>query len=301
MNIETLRVFRDLSDTGSFSTTEAMNFISQSAVSQQVKKLELVLKTRLYRRQSGRIVLTPCGEKLYEASRRITEVYDGAMKEIGALGDRQAEGIRISSIYTAGIYVVQGYVKQFLARNPGVKVSVEYRQFPQVCQDVLAGRADFGFLACPYQKSPGLAMVPIAEEEMVVITPPASPLAGRRTVDVKELAGRDLVLFDRGFPSRRCVDEFLAKNGVKAPVRMELDNIETIKTVVSSGAGCSVVPRSAVREWEEGRTLHMLRFTGPGLKRQIYLAYNKARKLGSAGRNFMSLFPGVRKTAGRQP
>mgnify|MGYP001765761077 CR=1 FL=1 len=297
MNIETLRVFRDLSDTGSFSTTAAMNYISQSAVSQQIKKLELVLKTKLYRRQSGRIILTPCGEKLYEASRRITEVYDGALKEIRSLGGRQAESIKISSIYSAGIYVVQDYVRQFLARNPTAKVSVEYRQFTKVFQDVSSGRADFGFLACPYQRSPGLAMLPVAEEEMVVIAGPGSPLAGRRTVDVSELAGMDFIFFDRGFPSRRCVDEFLQNNKVKGTVRMELDNIETIKTAVSAGAGVSIVPRSAVRAGEDGTGLHMLRFSGAGLKRQIYLIYNKARKLGPAGRGFLSIFSGARKAA----
>lgn len=291
MNIETLKVFRDLSDTGSFSKTAELNYVSQSAVSQQIKKLELVLKCKLYHRQAGRITLTPCGQKLYDAARKMTAVYDGALKGIRSLGaERQGDEIKISTIYSAGIYIIQNYIRQFLAKNPGTKISVEYRQFSQIYSDISSGRADFGFMACPYRKAAGLAMLPVAKDEMVLITGNASPLAGRKTVSVKELEGLEFIFFDRVFPSRRYIDAFLRRHGVKPRIKMELDNIETIKTAVASGAGVSILPRSAVRDDENGITLHALKFSDAPFLRPIYLIHSRGRKLSPAAKGFMTIF-----------
>jgi DNA-binding transcriptional LysR family regulator len=301
MNIETLKVFRDLSDTGSFSKTAELNYVSQSAVSQQIKKLERVLKCKLYHRQAGRILLTPCGEKFYSAARKITGVYDGLIKGIRDLGEeRQADGIKISTIYSAGIYIIQNYIRQFLAQNPGTKISVEYRQFSQIYSDVASGRADFGFMACPYRKCSGLAMLPVAKDEMVIIAGSSSPLAGRKSVSVKELNGLDFIFFDRVFPSRRHIDAFLKQYGIRARVKMELDNIETIKTAVASGTGVSILPRSAVREEENGISLHVLRISDAQFLRPIYLIYSRSRKLNPAAKNFMGVFDAAKKVpAGR--
>ncbi|PIU17850.1 MAG: LysR family transcriptional regulator [Elusimicrobia bacterium CG08_land_8_20_14_0_20_59_10] len=295
MNIETLKVFRDLYDTGSFSKTAELNYVSQSAVSQQIKKLELVLKCKLYHRPSGRISLTPGGEKFYEASKKIAAMYDGALAGIRALGaDRDGEEIKISTIYSAGIYMIQNYIKRFLAQKPGTKISVEYRQFSQIYSDVTSGRADFGFMACPYLKSPGLSMLPVAKDEMVLIAGSSSPLAGRRKIRVRDLDGMDFIFFDKVFPSRRHIDDFLRSHNVKCRVKMELDNIETIKTAVASGAGVSLLPRSAVREEENGINLHVLRISDARFLRPIYLIHSRTRELSRAARSFMEIFPGVK-------
>lgn len=300
MNIETLKVFRDLSDTGSFSKTAELNYVSQSAVSQQVKKLELVLKCKLYHRQSGRITLTPCGEKFYEAARKVASVYDGALKTISTLSrGRPGAEIKISTIYSAGIYIIQNFIKQFLAQNPGARISVEYRQFSQIYSDISSGRADFGFMACPYRKAPGLAMLPVARDEMVLIAGSSSPLAGRKSVSVKDLENMDFIFFDRAFPSRRYIDAFLKRYGIKPRVKMELDNIETIKTAVASGAGVSLLPRTAIREDESGVSLHALKISDAEFMRPIYLVYSRSRKLSASARSFMGIFDTVKKPAVR--
>lgn len=300
MNIETLKVFRDLSDTGSFSKTAELNYISQSAVSQQIKKLELVLKCKLYHRQAGRIKLTPCGEKLYDAARKVASVYDGALRGIQELSSAaQRDEIRISTIYSAGIYIIQNFIKQFLAQNPGSKVSVEYRQFSQIYPDIVSGRSDFGFMACPYRKSPGLAMLPVAKDEMALIAGSSSPLAGKKSVSVRDLEQMDFIFFDRAFPSRRYIDAFLRRYRVKPKVKMELDNIETIKTAVASGAGVSLLPRTAIRDDENGISLHALKISDAEFMRPIYLVYSRSRKFSPAARKFISIFDGIRRGGGK--
>ena len=298
MNVETLKVFRDLTDTGSFSKTADLNYISQSAVSQQIKKLELILKCKLYHRRSGKIVLTPQGQKFYEASKKVSAIYEGALEAIRALGDeRQDDEIRISTIYSAGVYIIQDYIKQFISRNPGTRISVEYRQFSQIYPDITSGRADFGLMACPYRKAPGLAMLPVAKDEMVLIAGASSPFAGRETVKVKELCGLDFIHLDRVFPSRRYIDIFLRRHGVKVRVKRQLDNLETIKTAVASGEGVSLVPRSSVRDDEHGSSLYVLKISDAEFLRPIYLIYRRRRKISPSARNFIGIFDETGKNA----
>ncbi len=300
MNIETLKVFRDLTDTGSFSKTAEMNYISQSAVSQQIKKLELVLRCRLYHRQAGKITLTPCGEKFYDAARKVSTVYDGALKSIRELSaPGRSDEIKISTIYSAGLYIIQNYIKQFLSQNPGSKVSVAYRQFSQIYSDVVSGKADFGFLACPYKRSAGLAMLPVAHDEMALIAGSSSPLAGRKSVSVRDLEDMDFIFFDKAFPSRRYIDSFLRRYGVRPRVKMELDNIETIKTAVASGAGVSLLPRTAIRDDENGISLHALKISDAEFLRPIYLVYRRSQKLSLSARRFMSIFENIKRTGGK--
>jgi len=290
MNIETLKVFRDLVDTGSFSKTAELNYVSQSAVSQQIKKLELILKCRLFSRLSNKILLTPCGDKFYETSKRIVLLYENSMVSIKQLAvSKTIEEIKISTIYSAGVYLLQGYIRKFMADSPSTKISVEYRQFSQIQGDIVSGRADFGIMACPYRKLQGITMVPIGEDEMVLLTGMSDKLARKRSVGVREINGLDFIVFDKVFPSRKYVDDFFKKHAVKVNIKMELDNIETIKTAVSSGAGLSILPLSALREEERNNKLHIARFTDAEVSRPLYLIYNKSRKLPASAKAFLEI------------
>jgi len=293
MNIETLKVFRDLVDTGSFSKTAELNYISQSAVSQQIKKLELVLKCRLFSRLANKILLTPCGDKFYETSKKIVLLYENSMVSIRQLAVSKTAGeVKISTIYSAGVYLLQGYIRKFMAKHPNTKVSVEYRQFSQIQGDIVSGRADFGIMACPYRKLQGITMLPIGADEMVLLTGMNDKLARKRLVGVRELDGLDFIVFDKVFPSRKYVDDFFKKHSVKINIKMELDNIETIKTAVSSGVGLSILPLSAVRETDK---LHIARFTDGEVSRPLYLIYNTARKLPASSKAFLEI---LHKNAG---
>ena len=285
-----MKVFRDLIDTGSFSRTAELNYISQSAVSQQVKKLELVLKCRLMNRLANKIMLTPSGEKFYETSKKIVLLYENSIVSIKQLSSSKAsEEIKISTIYSAGIYLLQNYLKKFMAVCPGAKVSVEYRRFSQIHGDIVSGRSDFGFMACPYRKLKGIAMTPVAEEEMVVVTGTGDKLAHKKTIAVRELDGLDFIFFDKVFPSRKYVDDFFKKHGVKVNIRMELDNIETIKTAVMSGVGVSMLPLSTIADDDKAGRLHAARFADAEVSRPVYLLYNKSRQMPPAAKAFIAI------------
>ena len=124
---------------------------------------------------------------------------------------------------------------------------------------------------------------------MVVIAGPGSPLCSRKNVAIRDLNGLDYIFFDKAFPSRRYIDGFFRKHAIKGNIRMELDNVDTIKTMVASGAGVSILPESTVREGDNCGKLHVLKFSDAKISRPLYLLYRKNKKFSSPARLFMKM------------
>ncbi|HNT96886.1 MAG TPA: LysR family transcriptional regulator [Elusimicrobiales bacterium] len=287
MTIETLKLFRDLADTGSFSRAAELNGVTQSAVSQQLKKLERTFRCPLVNRGRDGVTLTDEGASLYEAAKKISAVYSSAIDSIAKSQPGKAAGsVRISTIYSTGLYLLQGYISRFMSARPEIKVSVEYRQSEQVYGDVQAGRADFGFLACPTKKQGDLVFLPLCAEEMMLAVPERSEAAHGADIGRDSLADMDFVLFDKVHPSRKFIDDFFSKEGLPLRVKMGLDDIETIKTAVRSGVGVSILPVSAFGGGDS-RGIKAVRFRDLDLRRTVYLLRSRTRKLSPAARHFL--------------
>jgi DNA-binding transcriptional LysR family regulator len=291
MNIETLKVFKDLIETGSFSKAAEINYVSQSAISQQIKKLEVIHKSKLLSRVSNKIHLTSSGETLYRAAKKILITYDDAIGSIKqSVIDEKPAKIKISTIYSVGTYVLQSYIRKFMKVSPLTEVNVEYKRFSQVYNDIALGRADFGILSCHSPvNNKTLSASYMCEEEMVLIAGLGSEFAKMKSINIHEMAGKDFVLFDKAFPSRKYIDGIFKKNKIKVNVKMEVDNIETIKTYVKSGLGFSIVPKSVIRKSEKDVDIHILKFLGIKMARTVSVIYNKNKKMSKANKEFLEI------------
>ena len=291
MNIETLKVFKDLIETGSFSKAGEINYVSQSAISQQIKKLEIVYKSKLLTRVSNKIHLTSSGETLYKAAKKILITYDDAIGSIRqSVIDKKSAKIKISTIYSVGTYVLQSYIRRFMKVSPMTEVNVEYKRFSQVYNDIALGRADFGVLSCHSPiNNKNLSVSYMCEEEMVLITAAGGKFSKMKSINIHDMFGTDFILFDKAFPSRKYIDSVFKKNKIKVNVKMEVDNIETIKTYVKSGLGFSIVPKSVIRKFEKDVDIHILKFLGIKMARTVSVIYNKNKKMSKAHKEFLEI------------
>ncbi|MDQ7772987.1 MAG: LysR family transcriptional regulator [Elusimicrobiales bacterium] len=288
MTIETLKLFRDLADTGSFSRAAELNGVTQSAVSQQLRKLETVFRCPLVNRGRDGVTLTDEGASLYEAAKKISSLYSSVLASIvKSHPGKSAGSVRISTIYSTGLYLLQGYISRFMSARPEIKVSVEYRQSEQVAGDVQAGRADFGFLACAPKKQGDISYLPVCAEEMMLAAPENSEAARSADIGRDALRSLDFVLFDKAYPSRKFIDDFFGREGLPLRVKMELDDIETIKTAVRSGVGASILPVSAFGGGDS-RGIKAVKFRDLDLRRTVYLLRSRTRKLSPAARHFLN-------------
>ena len=290
MQIETLKIFCDLVETRSFSQAAERNFVTQSAVSQQVRGLEGKFKRRLLERVRGRreMHLTQEGEAFYEASREVLSAYGRLEESMRGLSGTVGGTVRVATVYSVGLHELPPVVREFMGLYPRAKIDLEYSRTTRVVRDVLSGAVDLGVVAYP-EKRRGLEIVPLGGDRLVFICRPEHPLARRKKLRAADLQGQNFIHFERDIPTRRATDRILRAHGVNVQRAAEFDNIETIKRAVDVGLGVAVVPRPSVLD--EGRTgqLAVVPLAEPEWERAVGVVYRSDRALSTAARKFVEL------------
>lgn len=291
MQIESLKVFCDLTETESFTKAAQINEITQSAVSQQISSLERQFKSLLIERSKKKFRLTREGQVLYEYSKQIIQVYDSLRSRLQEIKDIISGTIRVATIYSIGLHDLPPYLKKFLKSFPTVNVHVEYRRANQVYEDVLSNVVDLGLVAYPV-KDPKLELVPLRKDALVMICHPTHPLARGKTVKLSQLGGQRFIGFEPDIPTRKAIDKILKENNVVVHTVMEFDNIETVKRAVEIEAGISIVPQGTVTQEVSKQTLSELQIEGLDLFRPLAAIYKKNKVLSPAIRQFLEILKG---------
>ncbi len=290
MQIETLKIFCDLVETRSFSQAAERNFVTQSAVSQQVRGLEGKFKRRLLERVRGRrdLHLTQAGETFYEASREVLRAYEQLEEGMRRQSGTVSGTVRVATVYSVGLHELPPVVREFMTRYPQAKIDLEYSRTTRIVRDVLSGAVELGLVAYP-EKRRGLEVVPLGGDRLVLICPPDHQFAGRKRLKAADLQGHDFVLFERDIPTRRATDRILRAHGVTVHRAAEFDNIETIKRAVEVGLGLGIVPRPSVLDEEKSGQLAVVPLAEPEWQRTVGIIYRSDRALGTAAKKFIEL------------
>ncbi len=276
MQIELLKVFCDIVETQSFSRAAARNYISQSAVSQQVRSLEVRYGRRLIERGKGSIAPTPAGEILLRGAREILERFQQVDDELQNFGQSTAGNLRVATVYSVGLHELPPFLTQFLRTHPQSRIQLEYDRSARIYDAVASGAIDLGIVAYPTRRA-GIEIMPFRRDRLVLIAAPENPLARGKEIEVAQLKGARFVAFERDVPTRRAVDRILGAHDAEVEIVMEFDNIETIKRAVEINAGVSIVPLLTVRAEVRARTLRALPFAGDGHFRELGLLVRRGR------------------------
>ena len=287
MQIESLKVFCDLTETESFTKAAQINGVTQSAVSQQISSLERQFKSLLIERSKKKFRLTREGQVLYEYSKQIIQTYDALHGRLQEIKDIISGTIRVATIYSIGLHDLPPYIKKFLKDFPTVHVHVEYRRANQVYDDVFGNVVDVGLVAYP-MKDPKLEIVPLRNDPLVVICHPQNPLAKNKTMKLKALNGQKYIGFEPDIPTRRALDKVLRDHQVTVNVVMEFDNIETVKRAVEIDAGTAIVPQSTITQEIAQQTLVQVEIDDEELYRPLAAIYKKKKVLTPAIKQFLA-------------
>ncbi|MDH3494841.1 MAG: LysR family transcriptional regulator, partial [Acidobacteriota bacterium] len=195
MHVETLQVFCDLVELQSFSLAAERNFVTQSAVSQQIRTLEEKFRKKLLERVRGRreIRLTAAGEVFYRESKNVLDAYSQLNEQMNSLVGRVSGVVKVATVYSVGLHELPPIVREFMLKFPSVKIDLEYSRTTRVVRDVLKGIVELGVVAFPEPRR-GITVVPMASDRLVVICPPDHDLAKEKTISAKQLKDQDFVL-----------------------------------------------------------------------------------------------------------
>jgi LysR family transcriptional regulator, transcriptional activator of the cysJI operon len=290
MHIETLKVFCDLVDLASFSLAAERNFVTQSAVSQQIRTLEEKFKRRLLERVRGRreVKLTPAGDVFYRESKNVLAAYDRLQENLRGVVGKIGGTVKVATVYSVGLHELPAKVREFMTKFPAAKIDLEYSRTTRVVRDVLNGSVELGVLAFPDPRR-GLTITPMPPNRLVLIAPPDHKLAKRSKVKVADLQGEDFVLFERDVPTRKAMDRIFRSAGVEVHKVAEFDNIETIKRAVEVGFGLAIVPETAVVEARKAGTLAVIQLAEKYWVRTVGVIHRSDRSLSLGAKKFLEL------------
>lgn len=293
MALDSLKLFKDIAQTRSFSRAASMNGVSQSAASQQVQELERTLGVTLFDRTTRPLVVTPEGEIYATYCRDVLRRHQEMETALRRLTEDIGGEIRVASIYSVGVSELIQMERRFSETHPHANVSVRYIQPAKVYTAVLRDEADLGLVSYP-EASREITVIPWRREEMVLAAAPDHPLAKRAAalqgpLPLDALNGADFVAFDEELPIRHHVDRFLKEKNIEVNPTLHFDAIEMVKEAVALKAGVSILPHRILREDLRQKRLTAIRLAGTSLYRPLGIIHRKKKQFHPALQAFLAM------------
>ncbi len=255
-------------------------FVSQPTLSIAIKKLEDELEVKIFERGGSEVTVTPLGEAIVRQAQAVIE-QAAAIKEIAKRGkDPVAGPLRLGIIYTIGPYLLPELVRQVIERTPQMPLMLQENFTVKLLEMLRAGELDCAILAEPFPDA-GLAIAPLYDEPFMAAVPKDHPLARRRSVSAEELKQQTMLLLGTGHCFRDQVLEVcpefarFATDAEGIRKSFEGSSLETIKYMVASGMGVTVVPRLSVDALAQPHVRY-IPFTSPAPSRRAVLAWRRS-------------------------
>jgi DNA-binding transcriptional LysR family regulator len=287
MSLDELETFLTIARVGGFGRAAQVLHRSQPAISRRIEMLEAELRTPLFERVRGGMLLTEAGRELLPyAERALAAVKDGA-DAVRSL-ERGARGsVSLVLVGTLASTALADKLRAFRADNPAIRLALRTARSAEVSDIVRRGEATIGlrYFADP---DTGFVCEQVGAEALAVICAPDHPLAGRRLRDAKKLAGERWVAFA---PSRErretfatVVDERMRAAGLGAVETVHIDSLTAQKRFVEAGFGLALVVESAIEEERRSGALGVIDVPALKGKFPVVLVRRRDGYLGGAAR-----------------
>ncbi|MFO7915174.1 MAG: LysR family transcriptional regulator [Candidatus Krumholzibacteriales bacterium] len=287
MELRPLKYFLSLFEEKSFTAAAEANYISQPAISIQLRNLQRELGIRLYETRGRKIFFTEAGMIVLDYARQFAALERQLEEHLRDMQELKKGRISLGTIDAASIYILPEVFRDFRETYPGIEINLEIASTFPLIRQLEAGGLDLVCGTLPLELSREYEIFRIFSEPLVFISPRSHPLMDRRDPVPEDLAGYPFILFQEGSVTRGIIEDELHRKGVDPEVSMAIDSQEAIKHLVSSGLGLSVLPLKTVEHEIEDGELGMLEIRGINLTREIGLVLPVKRYLPMTVRAFL--------------
>lgn len=281
MTLTELRYLVALAQQRHFGRAAESCFVSQPTLSVAIKKLEDELSVTLFERRKQDVTLTPTGQRIVEQAQRVLEEA-AVIKQLADDGRDQLNGpLRLGAIYTIGPYLFPHLIPSLHERAPHMPLVIEENYTARLSERLRQGELDAVLIALPFTEQ-GLVTLPLYDESFVVVIPSSHPWNTRTDIAPAELAHENLLMLGSGHCFRNQVldacpgcAQRLADQSLHQTV--EGTSLETLRHMVASGMGITVLPATAAgADRYAQRLLSIRRFADPEPSRRVALAWRKS-------------------------
>ena len=300
-----LVVFRAVAEQLSFRKAAEELYLTQPAVSLQIKALEEDLGVQLFDRSGAHITMTPAGRVLLQYSEQVNALLAQAEHEIAALSGEHGGQLALGASTTIAQYVLPRLLGEFRREHPRVHPTLISGNTEHIVEALVEQKIALGFIEGP-ARSREVKTEPFLEDELVLLASTAHEWAERNSVPCSEISSIPLLMRERGSGTRHVIEMALERQGVKRSslhVVMELDSTEAIKSAVEAGLGIGFVSRWAIaKDVRLDNSFKIVEVEGLRIKRQFLVAYASGPEpqgLTIEFHRFLTARAGLRRTSVR--
>lgn len=272
MNIYTLKTFCFVVEKGSISQAAKLSFVSQPAVTKQIRQLESTYGVLLFDRKDGRLTLTENGEVLYPFAKSIVEKFELSQVAVSENSSNYHETLMVGSSLTIGDYLLPGLLGQYKKNYPDTNFSLIVDNTPRVLEALAEAEIDLALVEGIVHDNK-LLVENFADDELIVIHAPDHPWKDSEEIDIEEITNERMLWREPTSGTRLIIEDFLRKYGVLDKVNhyMNLGSTQAIKSAVEAGLGISIVSRLTVAKELKQGTICEAKLRDITFKRELWM------------------------------
>ena len=274
MELQQLRYFVAVADSGKFTTAARELHVAQPSVSKQVRKLESELGTILLERRKAGTVLTDAGEILLPWARRVLADVDGARAEVAGVATLERGRLSIGATPSLSTVLLPRVLAKFHDEHPGITLNVVEAGSRDLVDRLASGDLDLALVILPVPREELFDTAPLLREELVLAVAKRHPLAKRKVVRVSDLRGVPLVMFRDGYDLRSATIAACEQAGFHPTFAIEGAEMDGVLQMAAAGVGVAVVPSMVVTR---GGPLVAVRLSHPTPSRSVGVAFRRDR------------------------
>jgi len=285
LTLQQLKLFESVSRLGSYTRAAEELFLTQPAVSIQIKRLETQTGLPLFEKVGKKIFPTAAGKAMYAASVDILERVDILKDSIEELKGEVKGPLQLSVVTTAK-YFLPNLLGVFLQKYPEVEPKLKFTNRARVIERLMNNDDDFVVMG-QIPDDDNLDAKPFLTNILGIVAPADHPLANKKNITLKEIAKQKFLIREIGSGTRYVFDKLMKEHGIEIEPYMELGSSEALKQAVMAGLGIAVLSLHSVQLERDVNKLTVLDVEGFPIKRRWYAVHLKGRKLSLVARTFL--------------
>jgi DNA-binding transcriptional LysR family regulator len=288
LSLNQLRAFYYTANSGSITRAADRLFITQPAVSLQIKALETQCGVLLFHRTKKTLQLTESGKRLYRVAIKIFSLVGEAERILSEESEFISDPLRIGSTKTLVRHFLAAYISRFRKVFPKIQIQVDEGSSEEMVKSLLENRNDLAIVGrLPYHEQ--LKAVPFIQDELVLLAAPGHPLCSKENVCIEDLKGENLILREKGSGTRRVIDRVFEEKNFFYSAFIETGNVDFLKEMVRTGNGVTMLARmGADRDLASGNLIALPLREGPFIL-DIDIVINRERTLSHADEEFLKV------------
>jgi DNA-binding transcriptional LysR family regulator len=288
MEIRQLKYFLSVIQTGGIGSAAEAHYVTQPAVSIQLKKLEEEVGEKLFVRQGRKIVPTQAGLVLAEHAEGIMTRMDTMANAVAGLKGLESGSLRMGNIDAASVYVLPEVYRKFQQKYPGVKIEIIVGDTALLLDALRRGVVELATTTFPIDGDE-FETLTVFSDEMVLVVHPKHVLAGLKRVTLEDVARTGVITYPPRSLTRRHIERVFIERDLTLNATMEIGSPEAIKSLTQAGLGASILPRPIVSAEVRRGTLRTITLGKVRFFREIGMVFRHESSLSPPARVFLEM------------